>query len=119
MKRRSCQEYRQCFAAREAATEDEVPSQSSEDHLQLVRGDEDSRAELGKILDHLGVLFGSGLGRVGGEGRESQHLSQQGQKWGARCGGGRPTKRMQRQIDVVNLFMYFLLFFLKYGQGEV
>ena len=66
MKRRSCQEYRQCFAAREAATEDEVPSQSSEDHLQLVRGDKDSRAELGEILDHLGLVFGSGLGRVGG-----------------------------------------------------
>ena len=68
MKRRSCQEYRQCFAAREAATEDEVPSQSSGDHLQLVRGDEDSRAELGEILDHLGLVFGSGLGRVGGGG---------------------------------------------------
>ena len=66
MKRRGCQEYRQCFAAREAATEDEVPSQSSEDHLQLVRGDEDSSAELGEILDHLGLVFGSGLGRVGG-----------------------------------------------------
>ena len=116
MKRRSCQEYRQCFAAREAATEDEVPSQSSEDHLQLVRGDEDSRAELGEILDHLGLVFGSGLGRVWGE---SQHLSQQGQKWGARCGGGRPTKRMQRQIDVMNHFMYCIFFFLKYGQGEV
>ena len=65
MKRRSCQEYRQCFAAREAATEDEVPSQSSEDHLQLVRGDEDPRAKLGEILDHLGLVFGSGLGRGG------------------------------------------------------
>jgi len=68
VKRRGCQEYRQCFAAREAATEDEVPSQSSEDHLQLVRGDKDSRAELGEILDHLGLVFGSGLGRVWGGG---------------------------------------------------
>ena len=118
MKRRSCQEYRQCFAAREAAAEDEVPSQSSEDHLQLVRGDEDSSAQLGEILDHLGLVFGSGLGRVGGGAGEPASFAAR-TKVGCQMRGRHAHKKNATTDRRSESFHVFYFFFLKYGQGEV